>query len=562
MEFIIRKNATLPLLKMQIVKDGKSTYEDFMSFIETSTIYFSMQNTENGGLKINTSFAGFVEKIFDDPNAAPEYYLYYRFTKQNTNKPGRYEGQFVIKNDAGTLVLPIREKLNILIKDSLLDDDLDYNECFVGKYECCIIGPPSFTTKTPTPTSSVTPTITPSNTSTPTVTPTLSLTPSITPSITPTSTDTTIFLTLDAFYNPGSVSVEYILTSSRNVSENVTISFTNYLGVITGAPINIVTGVTINSGTSSGSTSIIIDSDFNNLDRSSIFSSITITPSASTFNYPSTESSIFATPTNTQTPTNTPTPSITQTPTNTPTPSITQTPTLTPSSTTSSGVIVSENLFMKLDASNYTSGTWDDETPNGNNATVNGATWSSDNGGVFDFDGVNDTISIPHVSSLSLNTAVQKTIQVWVKFNVLPSPSVQLPVFGKLSSLFNFDGYWGGLFSDLGVVRCVTNGTGSQKVSDSTSAITINNWYLFTFISQITSISNTTKVYINEIEYISTSHGSDSYSESNPLYLGFIGSGVGSAYLNGKIGACYFYTSGLTASQVSQNYNNTKNKYL
>jgi hypothetical protein len=198
MDFIIRKNATLPLLKMQVVKDGRGTYEDFMSFIETSTIYFSMQNTENGGLKINTSFAGFVEKIFDDPNAVPEYYLYYRFTKQNTSRPGRYEGQFVIKNDAGTLVLPIREKLNILIKDSLLDDDLDYNECFVGKYECCIIGPSSFVTPTvtpsQTPTMTVTPTITlsvtPTKTPTPTITETPTVTPTITSSITPTITET------------------------------------------------------------------------------------------------------------------------------------------------------------------------------------------------------------------------------------------------------------------------------------------------------------------------------------------------------------------------------------
>ena len=155
MDFIIRKNATLPILKMQIVKDGRGTYEEFMSFIETSTIYFSMKNSENGIVKINTDFAGFVEKVFDDPNATPEYYIYYRFTKQNTNKVGRYEGQFLLKNDLGTLILPIREKLNIIIEDSLLDDDLDYSECFIGKYECCIIGPSSFITPTPT----VTPTI-------------------------------------------------------------------------------------------------------------------------------------------------------------------------------------------------------------------------------------------------------------------------------------------------------------------------------------------------------------------------------------------------------------------
>ncbi len=84
MEFVIRKSATLPILKMQIVKDGRDSYEDFMSFIETSTIYFSMQNLDNGAMKINTKFAGFVEKTFDDPNAKPEYYVYYKFSKNAT----------------------------------------------------------------------------------------------------------------------------------------------------------------------------------------------------------------------------------------------------------------------------------------------------------------------------------------------------------------------------------------------------------------------------------------------------------------------------------------------
>jgi hypothetical protein len=267
------------------------------------------------------------------------------------------------------------------------------------------------------------------------------------------------------------------------------------------------------------------------------------------------------------TPTPTPTPSETEssvTPTPTPTPSETEpasTPTPTPSRTPSGSGIVQTNLFMELDASNYVSGTWTDETGNGNNATINGATWSATDGGIFDLDGISNTISIPNNSSLSLSTTVQKTIQVWVKFDTLPSFNQQVPVFGKLSSSFGFDGYWGGLFSDGGLVRCTTNGTGTQKITDSVSTVSTNTWYLFTFMSQITATANTTKVYINTTEYISTEHGSDSYSESNPLYLGFIGTGVGSLYLNGKIGACYFYTQGLSAAQVSQNFNATKSKY-
>lgn len=223
--------------------------------------------------------------------------------------------------------------------------------------------------------------------------------------------------------------------------------------------------------------------------------------------------------------------------------------------------IVTDNLFMKLDASNYSgSGLWLDEQGS-NDATINGATWSATDGGIFDLDGLNDNIQIPHVSSLSLSTSAQRTIQVWVKIDALPGLNVQIPVFGKLSNSFAFDGYWGGLFSNGGVIRCVTNGTGVQRISSSTLTVSIDNWYLFTFISRITSTSNTTKFYVNTTEYISTAHGTDGYSESNPLYLGFIGSGVNSQYLNGKIGACYFYTKGLSAAEVTQNYDATKSRF-
>jgi hypothetical protein len=227
-----------------------------------------------------------------------------------------------------------------------------------------------------------------------------------------------------------------------------------------------------------------------------------------------------------------------------------------------SGGIVTRNLIMELDASSYINfGNWIDETGNGNNGTIDGATWSSDNGGIFNFDGRNDNIRISHKSNLSLSTTVQKTIQVWVNFVSLPGLDQQVPVFGKLSSSFGFDGYWGGLFSNGGLVRSVTNGTSRQAISDSALTVNINTWYLFTFISQISETIGSTKVYINNTEYISATHGADSYSESNPLYLGFIGSGVGSLYLRGKIGACYFYTKGLSTGEILTNFNATKSRY-
>tara|TARA_R110000868_G_scaffold307071_2_gene568550 strand:+ start:728 stop:1159 length:432 start_codon:yes stop_codon:yes gene_type:complete len=141
MEFTIGQNATLPLLKLQVVKDGNNDYDDMMQFIERSTIFFSMVNIETGIPKIMTKSAGFVEKLDMNPNASPEYYVYYRFTKNDTSKVGRYEGQFLFRNDAGTLVLPIREQLFINISESYLSDDIEHNNCYTLEFPCCIPPP-------------------------------------------------------------------------------------------------------------------------------------------------------------------------------------------------------------------------------------------------------------------------------------------------------------------------------------------------------------------------------------------------------------------------------------
>lgn len=226
--------------------------------------------------------------------------------------------------------------------------------------------------------------------------------------------------------------------------------------------------------------------------------------------------------------------------------------------------IVTDNLFMELNATNYISGQWIDETGNGNNATINGSTWISTDGGIFDFDGLNDTMTIPDKINLRLSTTTQRTVQMWVKFDSLPIGSNRMIFFGKLSSSFVFDGYWGGINS-AGNVVIATNGTSISKTSNSTLTVSINNWYLFTFITQITGTLNTTKVYVNETEYISTQHGIDGYSEANNLTIGYLTSPLTGlsliSYLNGKVGAVYFYTKGLSSAEISTNFNSTKSKY-
>ena len=176
MEFTIGQNASLPVLKMQVVNDGTQNFESMMEFIERSSIFFSMVSTDNGIPKVYTKSAGFVEKLEMDENASPEYYVYYRFTPQDTSRIGRYEGQFMFINEDGTLVLPIREPLFINVVESFISDSLPYNPCYTLNYSCCTTPFPS---PTPTPTKApvVSPTPPPSYSPTPTVTPTPTQTP-------------------------------------------------------------------------------------------------------------------------------------------------------------------------------------------------------------------------------------------------------------------------------------------------------------------------------------------------------------------------------------------------
>ena len=121
MEFFIKQNANLPVLKMQVVKDGRAGYLELMQDLEVSTIFFTMIDVETEIPKIVSAPCEIVSLILP-LGATPEYYIYYKFTARDTNTPGRYVGQFLIKNDEGNLILPIREELYINIQPSFISE--------------------------------------------------------------------------------------------------------------------------------------------------------------------------------------------------------------------------------------------------------------------------------------------------------------------------------------------------------------------------------------------------------------------------------------------------------
>ena len=166
MEFFIKKNSTLPILKINVIKDGRSDYDRSMRFLEETDIFFSMVNTETGIPKITTRPAGIMKKEKLNANEEDQYYVYYQFTPFDTKQTARYKGQFLFRNDTGVLVLPLNQEIYINVTDSFVIDDFDFQSCYIVDYPCCksqtIPQPPI----PPIPPVTTTSTISPTTTST------------------------------------------------------------------------------------------------------------------------------------------------------------------------------------------------------------------------------------------------------------------------------------------------------------------------------------------------------------------------------------------------------------
>jgi hypothetical protein len=122
MDFFINKGATLPVLRMELIQDGRYDWSGFFDKLQNSTIYFTMSNLETGVKKIGKkqTTALLKDNCPDcDDCLGEEYYLSYTFTERDTNKAGVYIAKFIIEFDdgSGTLIVPLREELRINVME-------------------------------------------------------------------------------------------------------------------------------------------------------------------------------------------------------------------------------------------------------------------------------------------------------------------------------------------------------------------------------------------------------------------------------------------------------------
>jgi len=117
--FFIRKNSSLPILKLKVINDGRKTYRSIYDRLENAAITFSMID-DNGNYKVFNKQALLLPVDKEICPEDGEYYLGYKFDIKDTNTAGTFKAEFKIDflDDGCSLVVPIREDLYVNVLDS------------------------------------------------------------------------------------------------------------------------------------------------------------------------------------------------------------------------------------------------------------------------------------------------------------------------------------------------------------------------------------------------------------------------------------------------------------
>lgn len=116
MDFFINKNSTLPVLKLELIQNGRDDFYKFYEKVQNANIFFTMYDVITGMKKIAKKPAN-LEQILPENCVGEEYYITYQFSEKETSVGGRFVGKFTIDflDGSGTLIVPIQEELFINI---------------------------------------------------------------------------------------------------------------------------------------------------------------------------------------------------------------------------------------------------------------------------------------------------------------------------------------------------------------------------------------------------------------------------------------------------------------
>ena len=230
--------------------------------------------------------------------------------------------------------------------------------------------------------------------------------------------------------------------------------------------------------------------------------------------------------------------------------------------------VINRGLIFNLDAwdiNSYpqTDTIWFDTTENNRSAILtNGPIYSTNNGGIFTFDGSNDYAV---GSNFNINTN-EFTLEAWIKptnvdsnygIIVKPTENYQWPCYSMWMSGKNISGY----YSSSVFGQCLEGayGTGNPIASN-------NTWYHVAF-SKGTAGYTTMKLYVNAVEstynnFLYGSHINNLATSSVPTWFAVTNdTNVLLNYLNGGVGVIRIYNRQLSTSELLHNHSVQKSRF-
>ena len=215
---------------------------------------------------------------------------------------------------------------------------------------------------------------------------------------------------------------------------------------------------------------------------------------------------------------------------------------------------ITDGLVFCLDAANPksypgTGTTLFDLSGNGNNGSlINGPAYSSENKGIIEFDGVNDTCRVGNDSSISISDNL--TLSFWFYFTALDPGKYSVNFIRKMSTTAdaNFIIYFDGAYTP-GKVRMLANRNGVWGVvSPDSPTLTPNAWY-----NIVWTYDNGGLMYTNGVVNGPKVSSGTLATNTEQLRIG--------DELSGGISDVRMYNKALTAEEVQQNYNATKSRF-
>ena len=218
--------------------------------------------------------------------------------------------------------------------------------------------------------------------------------------------------------------------------------------------------------------------------------------------------------------------------------------------------VVTQGLVLALDAADISSypgsgTTWTDLSGNGNNGTNYNMTYSSNNGGIFDF---NDTSSVSIIpNSTSLNPTTGLTIESWVNFDGNTNDFIFEK--GNVNTQFS-------LFShstDI-VFRTFHSGDSSyhtQAPSKTSVGVVNGQWHHI-----VGSWDGSTKrIYVDGVLRNSVSKSGNLVTRTTGAAVGRFGGTTTGYYFGGYIPKVALYSRGLSTSEIQKNFDALRSRF-